>query len=64
MIDINSVGKKAIVYATPIPQGYGPELAQGKIIGYVDKPMVLIEDDKGKQFWWLANQTEVIEDGK
>jgi hypothetical protein len=61
MIDNNSVGKKAIAHSTPLPQGYGPELGHGTIVAYVPGPMVLIEEENGDKFWWIVDQTEVID---
>lgn len=31
--------------------------AEGRIVGYSDKPMVLIEQDDGSQLWWAAELT-------
>lgn len=34
--------------------------ATGRVIGYVDAPMVLIETPDGERVWWRADLTEIL----
>ena len=55
---IDALSKRARVSARwAYPHDLSDIRAEGRIVGYSAKPMVLIETDDGEQLWWAAELT-------
>lgn len=52
------VGTNVAVVA--VDNAFGAERVRGKVIGYTDRPMVLIEDEAGRQIWWATELTHTV----
>jgi hypothetical protein len=61
MTDASAVGKRASA-RWAYPHDLSDVRAEGRILGYCDAPMVLIEGDDGERVWWRADLTIVEDD--